>query len=490
MLALVLGAIVRAVPVLSTDFPLNDGGLFSVMSADLRDNGFLLPAMTSYNAADIPFAYPPLGLYLNALLGLLFPGPETSLRFLPLLLAWLSIPAFYYMVRALLARQAAAVATLAWAVLPAAWMWPVTGGGVTRALGMVMGFLAVGCTVRLLQSGDRRWWVLAPVLSGLTLLSHPESAAFVATSLLVVLVAHHRRWRSLGVLVAVAAIAVLIAAPWWAIVLVTHGPDPLTAAGQSRLMSIPLALAILLNLQFTGEAYLAVGAVLGVVGLAIAVVTGQWWIIGWLVAIFVILPGGAGTYGLVPWSLLIAIGVTHLATLASARRAQVLGIGALGLATLASLWASHENLGLLTSLTADQREAMAWTRQNTPPDARFIVVTGADWPTDATAEWFPALAQRHSVNTVQGLEFTTRDRWDAAISASNAAERCATSGIECLLEWSARYASFDYVFIPAGRTPGMTADECCATLLDSLTSDERFSLRGELAGGWVIERHP
>ena len=490
LLALVLGAIVRAVPVLSTDFPLNDGGLFSVMSADLRENGLRLPAMTSYNAAEIPFAYPPLGLYLNAVLGPLFPGTETSLRFLPLLLAWLSVPAFYFMVRVWLTGQAAAVATLAWAVLPAAWMWEITGGGVTRALGMVLGFLAIGSAVRLLQSGDRRWWVFASAFSGLTLLSHPESAAFVATSLLVVLVAQHRRWRSLGVLVVVAGIAVLIAAPWWASVLVTHGPEPLTAAGQSRLMSIPLALAILFNLQFTGEAYFAVGAVLGVVGLAVAVVTGQWWIIGWLVAIFLVLPGGAETYGLVPWSLLIAIAVAHLAALASARRMQALGIGALGLALLASLWASHENLGLLTSLTPDQRDAMAWARENTPQDATFLVVTGSDWPTDATVEWFPALAQRRSVNTVQGLEFTTGDRWRTAVLASDASERCETSGAACLFEWSATFAAFNYVFMPRGKAPGMTADNCCATLLDSVTSDGRFALRGELAGAWVFERLP
>src|SRR5688572_16295208 len=46
--------------------PLNDGGLFQAMARDISDAHFGLPAYTSYNGGDIPFAYPPLALYLAA----------------------------------------------------------------------------------------------------------------------------------------------------------------------------------------------------------------------------------------------------------------------------------------------------------------------------------------------------------------------------------------------------------------------------------------
>ncbi|HZW02660.1 MAG TPA: hypothetical protein VFF68_01935, partial [Anaerolineaceae bacterium] len=62
--AVAFGVLVRLLPVLSSPFPLNDGGLFYRMAADIAQAGFRLPEFTSYNHAGIPFAYPPLGLYL------------------------------------------------------------------------------------------------------------------------------------------------------------------------------------------------------------------------------------------------------------------------------------------------------------------------------------------------------------------------------------------------------------------------------------------
>ena len=73
----VLGALIRLIPVLGADFPLNDGGLFAEMILAIRANGFALPAETHYNAIDLPFAYPPLGLYVAARC------PDPRRRFLP-----------------------------------------------------------------------------------------------------------------------------------------------------------------------------------------------------------------------------------------------------------------------------------------------------------------------------------------------------------------------------------------------------------------------
>ena len=319
--ALVLGTVVRAVPVLSADFPLNDGGLFAVMSDDLRANGFALPAFTSYNGGDIPFGYPPLGLYLNALLSPVLGGNEASLRFLPLLITCLTIPAFWFMVRGWVSPATAAVATFAWAIIPRSWMWQVGGGGITRSLGMLFAFVAIGAAIRLLATNERRWWIIAPVAAGLTALSHLESAAFVGATLLVAWLFHHRSRRSLGMLLGVAALAALIASPWLISVVAQHGLTPLTAAGGSRAAFMNIALAILVSLRWTAEPFVEVGAMVGIIGLGIAIATGRWWLPVWIVAIFLALPGGAATYAMVPWALLIALAVSRLVALATARRA-------------------------------------------------------------------------------------------------------------------------------------------------------------------------
>ena len=48
--AIALGCAIRARPVLLTDFPLNDGGLFFQMTQELQRAHYRLPAFTSYIA--------------------------------------------------------------------------------------------------------------------------------------------------------------------------------------------------------------------------------------------------------------------------------------------------------------------------------------------------------------------------------------------------------------------------------------------------------
>ncbi len=45
--AIILGALVRLLHVASSNFPINDGGLFYTMTRELQGNGFLIPATTS-----------------------------------------------------------------------------------------------------------------------------------------------------------------------------------------------------------------------------------------------------------------------------------------------------------------------------------------------------------------------------------------------------------------------------------------------------------
>src|SRR6185503_19542427 len=89
-IAIVTGLLLRLGPILLSDFPLRDGGLFVTMANDIRHAGFGLPEFSTYNTGEVPFAYPPLGLYILAIL----PGdPITTERWLPLVWSLLAIPA-------------------------------------------------------------------------------------------------------------------------------------------------------------------------------------------------------------------------------------------------------------------------------------------------------------------------------------------------------------------------------------------------------------
>ncbi len=58
-------------------------------------------------------------------------------------------------------------------------------------------------------------------------------------------------------------------------------------------------------------------------------------------------------------------------------------------------------------LSSDEIQAMKWVRTHTDPGGRFLVFSERvdTWYRDLVGEWFPYLAQRHSVYTAQGKEW-------------------------------------------------------------------------------------
>ena len=118
--------------------------MFYVMIADLRTNHFLLPAFTSYNHLNIPFAYPPLSFYIAGLISSIGISTFDVLRWLPPLISTLSIFAFYWMASLMLtSRSKASLATMAYALMPRLFSWYVMGGGLSRSFGLLFLLISV-----------------------------------------------------------------------------------------------------------------------------------------------------------------------------------------------------------------------------------------------------------------------------------------------------------------------------------------------------------
>lgn len=96
----------------------------------------MLPATTSRNGLDIPFAYPPLASYVAGALSTLIGIELIELfRFLRVLFATLTIPVVYVLAREVLASCfQALLATWAFALLLRAFDWSVLAGGGRRRL--------------------------------------------------------------------------------------------------------------------------------------------------------------------------------------------------------------------------------------------------------------------------------------------------------------------------------------------------------------------
>lgn len=520
VLAMTAGLVVRAYPLLSHDFPLNDGGMFYEAIRGIESSGFGLPQHIAYNGLAIPFAYPPLGVYLAALLDLATPlSLFDVLRVLPLLASLLTIPAFYLLAgEVLTSRFRVWLATFAFAVVPRGFEWLIAGGGVTRAPGLLFALLALACGLRLLRrEGARRAALPAGLLTGLfaglTALSHPEAGLFVLISLAVAWAVLQRTVGALGRLVGAALIAAIVSLPWWGLVLVRYGPGPLLAGGGTSLDPVA-GFVDLATFSMSGEAYFPVVGALGLLGLIYLLAARRPFLPVWFIVLFLLDERAAATYAMVPLALMAARGLADvilariepaLATLpdhvvwpapvlrSRAARYVLPAAQALMLATGLAAYAAASSP--LFALTPGDRAALAWLGSGTPASARVLVVAGRPWQLDAVAEWLPALADRTSVATVQGYEWLGPGAFARQHAVHDAYTICAYETTACLDAARAVYPlSFDYVYVPSEPPPpsvsplfALDGVPCCAALQASIKGDPAYRVVYDGPGALIAQ---
>lgn len=510
-LVVVIGGLVRFWPLGDSGYPLNDGGLFARMASDLAENGFLLPTYTTYNGADIPFAYPPLGIYLAALLSLLTGGDTTSVvRWLPAVLSTATILAMYVMGADLLrSRWRGVVAAAAFALMPRAYLWLIVGGGVTRALGLLLALLALQQGIRMLRTHRSRHVIATAVLGGLTLLSHPQAAVFLAVSLLTLLAFHAFRGRGRTAIAQLALAGLgglLVAAPWMVAVAAAHGIGPVLSAGRTA-VEPTIGAGQLLGLSFADTAVLDLMTALGVVGVIVRIARRQWMIPVWLVLTVLADPRAGSTYATVPLALSVVpilgellqrmipqqggpgtLDTEPLPRLVRTHRAaSMVVVLLLFVALRASARSAVDEAGPLHGLQPDHAAAMRWVASESGEGAAFAVVSGHSWEADYLSEWFPVLANRTSIATVQGSEWTGIDGFLDRLAMYRQLQGCAVATTTCLESWADGWDLDEvYVFLPKGRLFGPDSQaDCCTALRETLRASPNYRLIYEGPGASI-----
>lgn len=476
LLAISLGAFLRFNPALLAGFAINDGGMFAAMVDDLRANRYLVPAFTTYNHLNIPFAYPPLGFYFGAFAVDLFKINSIEVvRWMPAFFASLSIPAFYFLsLRLLRDKYYASLSTLFFALTPRAFFWFVMGGGLTRAPGQFFMLLALGAIVRLHRENRRADVVLAGIFGGLAVMSHPEAAAHTLISAVFLWFMLSRTRVAFVQSILVALLALLLSAPWWGTVIRFHGIEPLLSAAQSG--ENPLAFLHLFFFTFTEEPYMTVIAVLALIGIARRLVRRDYLLPLWMAIPFFAAGRSATNLVVIPLAMLAAVGLAEVvlpALQASGREeaGQSVQVSSVErnvfLYLLIYMVFSAYQFGFQVSgaaLSKPERDAMFWVKGNTPEEARFLVLSGANSVAcDATSEWFPALTGRRSLFTIQGAEWTRGEAFKPFIREAVALQSCAGDDASCvdrLLDASA----YDYVYLSK-----VLRAENCAPLVPART---------------------
>jgi hypothetical protein len=462
-LALILGAFMRFSPTLLAGFAINDGGMFAVMVDDLKTSGYWLPAFTTYNHLNIPYAYSPLGFYLGRLAGDLFGWSAIEIvRWLPAFFASLSIPAFYLLaLRLLKDKYYAAVSTLFFALMPRALSWFVMGGGLTRSPGQFFMLLTLATVIRLYQENRRKDIFLAGILGGLAVLSHPEAAVHTFVSAIFLWLMLARKKTAFLNSIAVGMIVLFVTAPWWATVVSRHGLGPLLNGAQTGQKA--LAVFHLLFFVFTEEPYATVIAVLGLIGIASRLLRRDYLLPLWMAIPFFVEGRSAAGPAAIPLAMLAAIGLVDVVLLAmqawAGKEAAPSGLPEhisssernIFIYLLVYLLFSTYQFGLgLSSATLypPDREAMAWVRENTPAAARFLVLTGTTSVScDSVLEWFPALTGRQSIYTVQGTEWTQGNNFNDYVRSTYAVQECLSAGDIACLDEAIDRSQYDYLYI-------------------------------------------
>ena len=410
-IALAVAFLLRAALVVGSDFPLRDGGLFATMARDIRDAGFALPQYSSFNTGDIPFAYPPLGLYLLALI----PGdPIATERWLPLAWSMFTIPAAYLLAREFVEDHIAGLTTLLFALMPVT--WAIEGGGVTRGLAFAFLLWSLWAAKRALSRPSLLPIVGAGLLAGLAGLSHPAVGPAWLISVLVFF-AFTRSRQALISLIGILLIAGATVAPWLVVVVARYGVGVVLSAGTSHGVSESLGRLLTVGPSYIGVLDLVLP--LALLGIVVVVSRGDWVLPVWLVVLIAV-PGGEGRYAAIAWAILAGVGAMTVAdALATARARRFALIVGLSVMTFGAAIAGYQTFG---SLSPQIREAMIAAGTEAPAGTRFAVYADSSALETPVLDWFPTLSGQVSVGTFMGLEWTTAERWSETVAIQHGIE--------------------------------------------------------------------
>ena len=451
--SLLFGLILRLFPGLMAGFPLNDGGMFLIMIRELRADSFALPAFTGYNYAAIPFAYPPFGLYIAALLSASGVSEMDVLRWLPVAVNFLSIPAFFLLAAALLNdRPRAALATAFFALTASSYSWQIMGGGVTRSFGMAFFILAMWSVYQMFQSREWRLVLRSILLCALAVLSHPEVSLATAANCALLWI-FFGRTRSGTVQAALVGLGTLLATSvWWGSVLAQHGLGPFLSVIHSGAY-IDSPLQGIFSALFSPASLFTLPGLLRMAGIVWFIKQKHFFLLAWLVMPFFVEPRSALAIAFLPSCLLFAVGLMdalpsvvdwiktkrgQAVSSLDATQRRWLSLTVLGIVFYLFLQSALYDFRLInTSLVPPHPQAaFDWVRRNTPRASQFFILTGRPGiMSDPMQEWFPALAERRSQTTLQGLEWTLGPAFFPRLEDLVALQAC--KRVLCVEAWSA-----------------------------------------------------
>lgn len=206
-------------------FPSGFAGLYTLMADQISQAGLSLPlSVPYYGPGGIPFAYPPAGFYLMAIITSIFQVSDfVYLRFAPAIFMWLSmIPLALITFEITKSKPAAIIAAVIVSGSQRVFYLQGTSGGMVRGLAFLFALLAIYFFIlSAKQNGKLKYAVISGIFIGLTGLTHLSYLQFtilyIAAHFLVNIFTK-RIWLA----TLVAGITSILAVTPWVILIVTR----------------------------------------------------------------------------------------------------------------------------------------------------------------------------------------------------------------------------------------------------------------------------
>lgn len=505
ILTFVFGVTVRVFPILRADFPLVDGGMFYTMIRDLQAANFSLPLFTTYNQAKIPFAYPPLAFYAAGLLNTVSNISILNiLKWQPVFVTILNIPLFYYLSKQLTGSQPrAALATLIFTLTPNSYWWNIVGGGLTRSLGTFFFTATVLCVHQMYQRRTKAWVVAAVIGAAGSVLSHPAWAlqSVIASILLWWFFGRDKQGIKYSVIVALGVL--VLTSPWWFTVLQQHGINTLLNASQVTYSRL-LFWTVFFALSFTGE-YAPVIAVFGLIGFFMRLAKKDYFPIIWVLISLFADPRGGLPASIFPFSIMavtaFADGIAPRLSNANMETSSTddwmnalkftSGRLFFGFFILLFVYNAYKVSNTLSyqTLGTEEFNAINWARKNTDSNDRFLIFDEQGNPLlSPLTEWFPALAERRSIATIQGTEWLTgEDRYNNQYTVITNIHQCLYQNVDCLYKLQGGLPDeYEYILLSSDQQNG---NKTQLPLFISLSENPGFTLVYTSSTIYIFQRN-
>lgn len=514
ILASIFGVWVRIMPTYLAGNPINDGGLFYQAIQTLVENNFQIPSYIEYNGLDIPFVYPPLAFYIVGGIHKIFAIPMMELfRWYPALVSSLSILAFYALATLLLkSKFQAGIATFLYAFTPRAITWMIMGGGLTRATGQLFLLLTLQSAFLMYKEGQKKYVILSWLYGALTVLSHPEAAVHAIVTILVLWWIAGRNRNGILQSFIVGLLVSATTAVWWLPAIQAHGLQPFLSALQTGNIDTVQGI-IFLTTGLSDEPFATYILVLGTIGFVYTIAQRRYFLPVWFILPHVIESRNAPNVTVFPMAMLASIALSEIVlpamqNIESVTRKMTFStpFGGMAVKALAILLVFNMIFGSyyhafrlsLNVVSEDNHTAFQWIQQNTPPESKFILVTGGGASMyDSLQEWFPVFTGRTSLTTIQGKEWSTGESFQEQMEEIIKIQDCISEDYQCL-ETSTKglEEQFQYIYIshriPVPVSQGVMWISAGQRLANSLAShpEHRYELEYQTEEVSIFAYHP